>query len=402
MERMVVAYVCDDTYIPYLKVSMESIQRYNKNVEFAILSTKKFNVPGAKVYTINPDTSKFKFREEDRMGDGVYYKFWLPELPYDKILYIDCDVLCQRPLNSLWKIPCDFICATESHSTGKVQASLLRIKKYALSGVMLMNLKALREVNFTEQCLNALSTMNPMFHDETIINVLFSKKITFIDKKYNYCKNRTYSKPIAESDAYLLHYVGEQKKDLLKIDNFSKLNKLKRELSGKTIAIVGNSTGILTSGQAKEIDAHDIVIRFNKGYPNEKVGLKTDIVFFACTLPEKDLRAYGDARRVKRSMYCTHRCDFLLSESDRYQFDQKVTIGARLTNVKAKTSQASTGFIAINFVLSCDYKSIDLYGFDFFNSNTYYNPRGYQTSHNGSDEGEKIREYEKCGLLKIN
>lgn len=402
MDKLIVAYVCDAKYIPYLKVSMESIRRYNKNVEFAILSTEKFDVYGAKVYTINPDTSKFKFKAGDRMGNGVYYKFWLPELPYDKILYIDCDVLCQRPLNSLWNEQCDFICATESHSFGKVQASMLRIKKYALSGMMLMNLKALREQNFTNKCLEELTKIKPDYHDETIINRLFSDKIKFIDKKYNYCRNRKYSNPIAESDAYLLHYVGNQKEDFLKIENFSGLNALKRKLIGKTVAIVGNSTGILKSGQGTDIDAHDIVIRFNKGFPSELVGVKTDIVFCACTLTDKELEKYNHATTVKRSIFCKHRCDFKLSDADRAIFNQKVCLGARMSNARITVSQASTGFLAINFVLSCDCKSIDLYGFDFFKTNTYYNARGYVTAHNGSDEETKVLEYAQYGLLKIN
>ena len=79
---------------------MASVKRYNKNVEFAILTDKPFEVEGAKVYTFAPDTERFKFRAKDRMGAGVYYKLYLPKLPYDKVLFLDCDILCQRPLKS--------------------------------------------------------------------------------------------------------------------------------------------------------------------------------------------------------------------------------------------------------------------------------------------------------------
>lgn len=403
MEKMVVAYVCDSNYIQYLKISMDSIRRYNKNVEFAILSTEQFNIEGAKVFTFKPDTTKFNFTQKDRMGAGVYYKFWLPELPYDKILYIDCDVICQRPLNSLWNEQCDFICATESHKFGQTQAKELGLKKYALSGMMLMNLNVLREANFTEKCLEKLNHTDPKFHDETIINQLFSEKIKFVDVKYNYCRSRAYINPIAESDAYLLHYVGEkQKEDMLKLDNFHGLEKLRALLKGKSVAVVGNSTSILKSEQATEIDKHDIVIRFNKGFPSDLVGHKTDIVFFACTLTESDLSKYGKVYRVKRSLLCKHRCDFTISEKDKKQLDQRVTRDVLHSSRFSKSSQASTGFICINFVLSCSCTNIDLYGFDFFQNPTYYNPKWYKTLHNGADEGEKVREYESCGLLKIN
>lgn len=214
-DKIIIAYVCDKHYIDFLKISMESIKNYNKNVEFVILSRDFFTIDDAQVYTFIPEDIRFKFRKNDRMHEGVYYKFWLPILPYDKILYIDCDVICQKPLDDLWNIKCPFICATESHSYGKIQANELGLDKYALSGMMLMNLKELRKQNFTKRCLERLSKENPKFHDETIINLEFNKQIKFIDVKYNYCKNRIYDNPINEEDAYLLHYVGNQKKDML-------------------------------------------------------------------------------------------------------------------------------------------------------------------------------------------
>ena len=126
---MIIAYVCDDKYLPFLKISMASIKRYNKDVEFAVLTSKPFNVEGAKVYTFEPESNLFKFKPKDRMQDGVYYKFYLPKLPFDKVLFMDCDVLCQRPLKTLWETECPFICATESHSYGKTQAQELGLKK---------------------------------------------------------------------------------------------------------------------------------------------------------------------------------------------------------------------------------------------------------------------------------
>ena len=379
---------------------MASVMRYNKDVKFVVMTDKQMNIPGAELYYIKPDRSLFKFREVDRMRDGVYYKFYLPQLPYDKILYIDCDVLCQRPLKDLWDEPCDFICATESHQYGRVQAAELGLQKYALTGMMLMNLKALREVNFTQKCLDKLSEVSPKWHDETIINVLFSDKIKFVDKKYNYCKNRQYDNPIPESDAYLLHYVGRQKKYMLKVEDFPGLETLKSELKDKSIAIVGNSSSILKKNFGEEIDSHDVVIRFNKGFPGGPVGNKTDIVFLACTLNGLELSRFSDAFRVRRSRLCQNACDFNVTVADRQRLVQTPT-----KDYKEKgliVSQPSTGFIAINFVLSTQYNSIDLYGFDFFKEPTYYNPVGYKPLHNGDKEGEKILEYEMCGLLKIH
>ena len=402
-EKMVVAYVCDNNYIKFLEKSINSIKRYNKNVEFVVLTKDKFNLPDVKIHTFSPDNSNFKFRINDRMRDGVYYKFWLPELPYDKILYIDCDVICQRPLDSLWNMQCDFICATESHKYGKVQAQQLKLKKYALTGMMLMNLKALREQNFTKRCLDRLQRENPRFHDETIINLEFNDKITFINEKYNYCHNREYDNSIEEADAYLLHYVGRgrEKEEMLSIKNFESVQVLKNVLKGKTVAIVGNASSILGTEKGQEIDNHDIVIRFNKGFPSKDpiaMGTRTDLLFLACTLTNRELAMFDAKYTIRRSKLCKNICNFNIEPVDRKGLAQQRT---KFVGINSK-AQPSTGFVAINFALSTECKSIDLYGFDFFKSPTYYNPIGYQTLHNGDKEGEKVLEYEKCGLLKIH
>lgn len=384
---MIIAYVADEPYLPYLMRSMESVRKYNKDVRFVVMSRTIREVPGAEVYNINPDTRQFKYREKDRMREGVYYKLFLPELPFDKVLYIDCDVLCQRPLNALWAEKCPYICATESHQFGKVQAAELHLNRYALTGMMLMNLKALRKMDFTQKCLDKLAQIKPQWHDETIINLVMADKLRFIDKKYNYCRDRIYDNPIPEQDAYLLHYVGRQKREML-ADDFAELSQLKTLFEDKDVAIVGNSSAVLKKGQGKQIDKHSAVFRFNKGFPSDAVGHKTTVLFLACTLTPEELSRFGATYTVRRSKLCGNRCDFNMSAKDRMRIKQ----GGR---------QPSTGFLAIDFALSCGCKNIDLYGFDFFKNPTYYNPEGYKTLHNGAKERERILELEKAGLLKI-
>lgn len=384
---MIIAYVADEPYLPYLMRSMESVRKYNKDARFVVLTTKEFQLPGAEVYTFRPDTSKFKFRTKDRMGEGVYYKLFLPELPFDKVLYIDCDVLCQRPLHALWAEKCPYICATESHQFGKVQAAELHLNRYALTGMMLLNLKALREMNFTQKCLDKLAQISPKWHDETIINLVMADKLRFIDKKYNYCRNRIYDNPIREQDAYLLHYVGRQKSEMLTTE-FAGLNSLKKVFEGKDVAIVGNSSAVLKKSQGNAIDAHSVVCRFNKGYPCAEVGEKTTVLFMACTLTPDEVARFGARYTVRRSKLCANTCDFNIDRADRQR-------------LKQDGKQPSTGLLAIDFALACGCKSIDLYGFDFFKEPTYYNPVGYLTLHNGLKEAEKVLEYEKAGLVCI-
>ena len=88
-DEMIVAYVCDLRYKSILTKSMNSVKRYNKNVRFVVLSDKPYDIEDAEVYTFVPNYELFKFKKNDRMGSGVYYKLYLPRIPYDKILYME-------------------------------------------------------------------------------------------------------------------------------------------------------------------------------------------------------------------------------------------------------------------------------------------------------------------------
>lgn len=398
---MEIVYITNEKYFEYLKRSVQSVKRFNPQAHITVVVQPKFSCE-AELKTLGVEIRKYKlfdvafrYRDNDRMSEEVYYRLFLPDifLHLDKVLYLDCDVLCQRPLNELWNIETPFICATESHSFGHIQAKELKINKYALSGVMLMNLKAMREDHFSQTVKKVLSTTSKIrFHDEEILNKHFNNRIKFIDHKFNYCHNRHYDKPMPESDAYLLHFVGRanDKREMLKYENFKSLEALKPVLRGKKVAIVGNSETILQNSFGKDIDSHDVVVRFNKGFPKdkEKLGAKTTVLWLACTLNKQELCLYNAKYTVKRSNLSKNACSFSLSPNERQVLQQSI-------------KQPSTGLIALNFALSCGCKQIDLYGFDSFKNATYYNPKGYITQHYGAKEGEKIQELAKYGLINI-
>ncbi|MBR2679761.1 MAG: glycosyltransferase family 29 protein, partial [Exiguobacterium sp.] len=211
-----------------------------------------------------------------------------------------------------------------------------------------------------------------------------------------------YESPIDERDAYLLHFVGKDKSDFWTFSgDYAELDALKPLLKGRRVAVVGNAASLLSKGQAEEIDAHDIVIRFNRGFPSAKVGHRTDILFLACDLTPEEIARYGHPKTIRRSRFCHTRCDYNLKTTTRARLSQAAT-DAVARRKPGHRSQASTGFLAVDFCLSAECASIDLYGFDFFTSPTYYNAPGYETLHNGAKEGERLREFEHCGLLKIH
>lgn len=76
------------------------------------------------------------------------------------------------------------------------------------------------------------------------------------------------------------------------------------------------------------------------------------------------------------------------------------TMRQRLKNIVG--SQPSTGFMAIDLCRESGAKSIDLYGFDFEKTPTFYNPEGYKTMHDYNTEEKYVLKLADLGIVRIN
>lgn len=396
---MRIVFCIDKAYQKLAQISIDSYKRHNPGAEIIVVSEEKMPLSlGYHRNVIIKLDRQFRNRGDgDRISNMAYMKLFLTELPYNTILYVDADTICQKPLNELMSIPCEYINLTESHAYGEKQAKALGHEKYGLTGMMVMNLHNLRKINYTQKCINVEKSYptpeTGWQHDETCINVAMWDKLKFIDRKFNYCHNREYKNPIPEEDAYILHYVGGRgKKAMIKTATYMEITALRERIQGKTVAIVGNAKSIFDKQNGENIDDHDFVIRFNKGFiiRPECQGLRTSLLILACNLSKKEINSYEADYVANRSMHYSNEADFTIGNIERQNI--RNFIG----------SQPSTGFMAIDICLFFGAKRIDLYGFDFEKTPTFYNPEGYQTQHNYEKEKEIVKEYEKQGFLKIN
>lgn len=152
---------------------------------------------------------------------------------------------------------------------------------------------------------------------------------------------------------------------------------LRNLVKNKTVAIVGNAKSIFDKKNGKEIDNHDIIIRFNRGFITkpESQGRRTDILILAVNLNLDEKSAFKSQYYVNRSKKTT--CGSITIEN-KFRADLKEIIG----------KQPSSGFMAIKL---CDQaKIIDLYGFDFGKTKTFYNPEGFITPHDYDKEHQLI------------
>lgn len=394
---MKIVYCLDQNFVRYAEVSIKSYKEHNPTAEIIVVSESKIPHIGQDRNFLIKLPKLYRNRGEgDRISNAAYLKLFLTGLPFDKILYVDGDTICQKPLKELWDMPCEYINICESHSFGKKQAAALGTDKYGLTGMMLMNLTNLRKIGFTEKCVEvAESDFTPATgwqHDETCINVAMSGKLTFIDKVFNYCHKRFYNDPINEKDAYILHYVGKDKSDMILPAKYKEIHKIGKEIKGKRVAIVGNAKSLFDKRYGAEIDNHDFIIRFNKGFITvpQAQGTKTDMLILALNLRFDERQSFNARYIVNRSKHYDNQTIWTIDQQER------MDICARIGK------QPSSGFMAIDICLAFGASEIDLYGFDFEETPTFYNPPYYQTQHDYSAEKEIVIGYEKEGKLKIN
>ena len=394
---MKIVLCLDDNYIKYAKVSIVSYKKQNPKAKIIVASESGISGIGEDESVSIKLPKTFRNRgSKDRISNTAYMRLFLTQLPYDKVIYVDAGTICQKPLKEMWEMPCEYINLCESHNYGQMQALSLNVPKYGLSGMMVMNLENLRKIHFTEKCLKIEETYptptTGWAHDETCINVAMKGKLKFIDKKYNYCHNRTYQHPIDEKDAYILHYVGKDKSEMIGETCYGEIKPAAHYIKGKEVAIVGNAKSIFDKRNGKEIDEHETIIRFNRGYIYQPQcqGSTTTILFLACNLNQLEITGYKANLRINRSNHYYNPTGLTISNGDRAILAKK--LGA----------QPSTGFLAIDVCLKFGAKKIDLYGFDFEATPTFYNPQNYVTQHNYSKEKEIIKQYEKEGRLTIH
>lgn len=396
---MRIVFVIDKNYAEYARVSIESYKKFNPSAVIIVVSETPLPKDIGYDENIIWDLSKWTFKNKgtgDRISKAAYFKLFLTNLPYSKILYVDADTICQKPLDDLWEIPCKYINLCESHKYGKIQAEAIGVERYGLTGMMVMNLDNLREIDFTKRCLDIQKNYDIPSewwqHDETCINLGMKGLLNFIDKKYNYCRAREYDNPINEEDASILHYVGANKDGPFAWIHYPELFELRKEIEGKRIAIVGNAESIFEKKNGWDINQNDFIIRFNRGFivNPECQGTRTDFLITAANLSDEEIKQFNPRYTANRSSnYCSN-TDFIINNKDRCIMASSIG------------SQPSTGFMAVNICLYFRAREINLYGFGGEKEKTFYNTPDYQTQHNYKTEQEILRGYEAVGLLKFH
>ena len=225
-------YASDEKYMPYLGVALASLkacksEKYDYHIH--VLYTGGLNGHSKKIKEMEEENFTISFidvtGEIDRLQDcmicrdyytpAIYYRLLIPELfpNYDKVLYMDCDTVALTDVAELYDtdLQDNYIGAVADQAVAAVPAFMEYTKnalgilgeKYFNSGVIVMNLKAFREVNFYEKFAKTLRSYHfTIAPDQDVLNLICKDKVCYLDGGWN-------KMPIAGEDKRtpkLIHY----------------------------------------------------------------------------------------------------------------------------------------------------------------------------------------------------
>lgn len=246
MSNMNLLVTIDKNYLPPLNTMLESYGNTHKNIHTDVFvvhsSLSDFDIKCIKdtVKSFDIDIHSIKITESwftdtpviERLPEESFYRLmafnYLPE-NIDKILYLDPDIYIMRSLWDMYNTDLgDNYIAACGHFTGfvnKFNFARLGLNKntqerYINSGVMLMNIAAIKQ-NFTIQSiLSALEeNMQKLWlGDQDLINILFGSNMLLLDEKIYNMDERTYkynkkdfSLSDIQSNTAIVHYNGKYK-----------------------------------------------------------------------------------------------------------------------------------------------------------------------------------------------
>lgn len=162
-----------------------------------------------------------------------------------------------------------------------------------------------------------------------------------------------------------------------------------KDLAGKHVAIVGNSRGLSKTEFGAAIDTADIVIRINRAPMPDQLshGKKTSWLALATALTVDDQNRVAPERIIWMS-HKRKRLARRIAQSDGfflYPLIDKSRLGDKLK------SPPSTGAMVIDLVVRSQVASVDIYGFDFFASQSLSGRRkASQVPHDFSAEKDFV------------
>ena len=244
-----VVLAANQNYVPILYTCAQSIVNHTSNerkYEIYVFHTD-IEKESQKVFheQLERDNVRFTFIDVTRHVSGyrleakehitteTFYRFLILDIlkGYDKVLYLDCDMIIMRDIAELYDIELgntligavkdpDFMgqCNGANPATGKYCREVLKIKspfQYFQAGVLLFNVAELKKVTTVKELLEMSDTGIYKYSDQDILNIICEDRVTYLDMAWNLlvdCNHERWHEVIKFAPYYILDEYEEARK----------------------------------------------------------------------------------------------------------------------------------------------------------------------------------------------
>lgn len=216
-------FTIDDAYAPFLAAALRSAAAHaspDRHYRAIVLHQDLSEERGKRLKALETDNFKIDLEPmranfealDDRMSNRlrcdyftltIYFRLFIPAMfpQYDKGIYIDSDVVLNADIGALFDIDIgdNLIGACNDLSIADVPPLVAYTeaavgvdkREYINSGVLLMNLKAMRELDFEGHFLNLLNTyhFDSVAPDQDYINAICNGRIYYLDAAWDAMPN---------------------------------------------------------------------------------------------------------------------------------------------------------------------------------------------------------------------
>lgn len=237
IESIPVFFSIDDNYAPFLSVALSSIVR-NSSKTYAykviVLYMKLSERNRRMLASLAAENLEIQFISMENRLDGItdcmsnrlradyftltiYFRLFIPVMfpEYDKAIYLDSDIVVPGDISELYRTELgdNLLAAAADHSVVDVPQLAKYIEDgvgidkyhYINSGVLLMNLKRMREAQLEQRFLELMNTyhFDCIAPDQDYLNVMCSGKILYLPASWDAMPTQG-TKPI--KNPKLIHY----------------------------------------------------------------------------------------------------------------------------------------------------------------------------------------------------
>lgn len=197
-----IVYITDNGYVDYTLLSVKSVLKYSKtpfNIKIICNGVSEANKKRLKIsdcvsFIDYGESDKIKsYKNHRHISNTMYIKFEIPNLiDDDRCLYLDGDTVAVKDVSSIFEYNIDDYLIGVVKDFGvlniwKTSDRKCKEKKLFNTGVMLMNLKKMRKINFSETLHEAKRNDKDgkFVTDQEVYNDVIENEALYLHPKFN-------------------------------------------------------------------------------------------------------------------------------------------------------------------------------------------------------------------------